>query len=196
MAETVQRSLRFRLFKYTVYTLLAINILLFLIHGEAFEALDSLGWVLLLGTFEYETTSMDEDYVSPFEKYGLRTVQAIGYGLAVYACWSYWAAGMWPDLINAVTWLLVCTALAYDVYAPGEYDGREWRVRNIVKGVLYAILFAVALWWAYDGIVIHRDAHGILEFYDAVLWILCFAVIELNVFAYETEEDAPAAAQT
>lgn len=193
MAETVQRSLRFRLFKYTVYTLLAINILLFLIHGEAFEALDSLGWVLLLGTFEYETSSLDEDYVSPREKYVLIGLQTLGYGLAVYACWSYWAAGMWADLVNAGAWLVVCIVLAYDVYAPGEYGGREWRIRNIVKGVLYSILVAVAVWWAWDGIVVNRDAHGLLEFYDAVLWILCFAVIELNVFAYETEEDAPAA---
>lgn len=56
------------------------------------------------------------------------------------------------------------------------------------------MLFAVALWWAYDGLWVERDAHALLEFYDAVLWILCFAVIELNVFAYETEGGIPAEA--
>lgn len=182
-------SLRFRIFKYTVYSLLAINILLFLIHGAPHEALDSLGWVLLLATFEYETAALDEDYASPLERYALRAAQILGYGLAVYATWNYWVGGDWADLVNAVTWLIVCAVLAYDVYAPGEYGDGEWRWRNMLKGGLYAILFAVAVYWAYDGVIVNRDAHGLLEFYDAVLWILCFAVIELNIFAYETEED-------
>lgn len=190
-----QGSRRFKIFKYTVYSLLAINIGLFLIHGTLYEALDSLGWVLLLGTFEYETSSLDEDYVSPFEKYALIVVQTVGYGLAIYACWNYWAARDWADLANAMTWLAVCAVIAYDVYAPGEYGGTEWRIRNGVKLVLYGILFAIAVWWAYVGLIVDRDAHGLLEFYDATLWILCFVVVELNIFAYETEEDAPAVAK-
>ncbi|WP_322994207.1 hypothetical protein [Castellaniella sp.] len=144
---------------------------------------------MLLGSFEYETSSPSEEYSSPIEKYVLLALQITGYTLAIYASWSYWQAELWPDFINTLAWLGVCAAIAYDVHAPGEYGGLEWRIRNVVKGGLYTVLLAVALWWAYDGLVVDRSAHGLLELYDALLWIVCFGVIELNIFANEAEED-------
>lgn len=190
MAADMAKARRFAIFKYTVYGLLALNIVLFLIFGSPHEAIDLLGWVLLLGSFEYETSSLGEDYASATEKYTLWTLQIVGYGMALYATWSYWQVEQWPDLVNAVTWLCVCAAIAYDVHVPGDYGGLEWRIRNTMKGLLYFVLFAVAVWWAYDGLIVERDAHGLLEFYDALLWIVCFGVIELNVFASETETEA------
>jgi hypothetical protein len=187
-------SLRFAIFKYTVFALLAFNIYLFLVHETLHEAVDSIGWVILLGTFEYETTSLHQDYESAFEKYALYAVQALAYGLVLTATYHYLVLGEWVDLANSVIWLLVCAALAYDVYAPGEYGGVEWRVRNIVKGTLYAALVGLALWWGYEGVTDPEGGLiGLLDFYDAALWIVCFAVIELNVFAHENR-DAPAAA--
>ncbi|MCA3573010.1 MAG: hypothetical protein IOC86_03775 [Aestuariivirga sp.] len=186
-------SLHFRMFKYSVYALLTFNILLFMIHGTAYEALDSLGWVLLLATFEYESTSLDEVYASQKEKWGIFAVQCVGYCLALYATYQYFAAGDWVDLLNAVTWLLVCAVLAYDVYFPGDYGGAEWKVRNAIKIGLYSILVGVALWWGYEGMQDGAGLVGLLDFYDAALWIACFAVIELNVFDYERPEEPVAA---
>lgn len=186
------QSLRFVIFKYVVYALLVLNIAFFLIFGAPHEAIDSLGWVLLLGSFEYETSSIDEFYSSPVEKYVLWTLQLIGYAMAIYATWSYWQVEQWPDFINAMAWLCVCAAIAYDVHIPGEYGGLEWRIRNLVKAGLYAVLLGIALWWAYDGLLVDRSAHGLLELYDAILWIVCFGVIELNIFANEAEEDEQA----
>jgi hypothetical protein len=182
-------SLQFRLFKYSVYALLTFNILLFLIYASAYEAIDSLGWVILLATFEYESTALDEVYGSEIEKWTLFGLQCLGYGMATYATWQYFAAGEWVDLLNSVTWLAVCAVLAYDVYAPGDYEGTEWKVRNAIKAVLYSILIAVALWWGYEGTTGDGGLVGLLDFYDAALWIACFAVIELNVFDYERPEE-------
>jgi len=179
----------FLIFKYVVYGLLAINVVLFLIIGEAHESIDSLGWVLLLGSFEFETSSQDENYGSHAEKYVVLALQISGYALALYGTWSYWQAQEWPDFINAFTWLCVCATLAYDVYAPGGYGGLEWRIRNSVKAALYATLIGVALYWAYDGLIVEPTAHSLLEVYDAFLWIVCFGVIELNVFDNEAEDD-------
>lgn len=183
-------SLHFKFFKYSVYALLAFNILLFLIHGTAHEALDSLGWVILLGTFEYESTSLDEIYASATEKWTLLAFQCLGYGLAIYATSQYFREGEWIDLLNSVTWLTVCALLAYDVYSPGDYRGWEWKLRNAVKGILYAILLGVALWWGWEGLQEEANLVGLLDFYDAALWIACFAVIELNVFDYERPDPA------
>ena len=59
--------------------------------------------------------------------------------------------GEWVDLLNSVTWLAVCAFLVYDVYASGDYHGLEWKIRNALKGVLYAVLLGVALWWCWEG---------------------------------------------
>ncbi|MCA3555405.1 hypothetical protein [Aestuariivirga sp.] len=185
-------SLHFRLFKFTVYALLTFNILLFFIHGTLHEAIDSLGWVILLATFEYESTSLEEVYSSHFEKWALFAVQCLGYGLAMFATWRYIGEGEWVDVLNSVTWLLVCAVLAYDVYSPGDYDGFEWKVRNGIKTLLYTILVAVAVWWGYEGLQHEAGLVGLLDFYDAALWIACFAVIELNVFDFERPEETTA----
>lgn len=182
-------SLRFNIFKYTVFALLAFNIYLFLVHSTLHEAIDSIGWVILLGTFEYETTSLDKEYASPLEKYALLALQIVAYVLILFATYHYALHRQWLDLANSIVWLLVCAALFYDVYVPGEYGGTEWRVRNAFKGVLYAALLGFALWWGYEGATEEGSkVNGLLNFYDAFLWIICFAVIELNVFDYESDE--------
>ena len=43
----------------------------------------------------------------------------------------------------------------------------------MVRGVLYAALVALALWWAATG--------ELLNGFDAALWLLCFFAIEGNI---------------
>lgn len=191
MPKNNHHSLPFNVFKYSVYALLAFNILLFLLHGTMHEALDSFGWVILLGTFEYESTSLDEVYSSPFEKWALFAFQCLGYGLAIYATTQYFMEREWVDLLNSVTWLAVCAMLAYDVYSPGDFKASEWKIRNLIKSFLYTILVGVALWWGWEGLQEEAGLTGLLDFYDAALWIACFAVIELNVFDYEKPDQPP-----
>ena len=173
------RQRLFNAFKVSVYTLLVINIFLYLRHGTLNEALDSLGWVLLLGVFEWETRALTEPYVNGREKLVLWLLQIIGYGLAINAAWVYFISEEWLDFANAAIWLLVCATIIYDVFAPGEFGTHEWRARNAVKIGLYAALVVIALWWGFTS--------DWLDFYDAMLWILCFFVIELNIFKHEVE---------
>ena len=86
-------------------------------------------------------------------------------------------------MANSVVWLLICAAIGYDMYAPGEYGELEWKARNGFKITLYAALVMIAIWWGIVG--------DVLDFYDAVLWILCFGLVELNIFTFEEEEDTP-----
>ena len=173
------RQWLFNGFKVSVYTLLVINIFLYLRHGTLNEALDSLGWVLLLGVFEWETRALAAPYVSGFEKAGLWALQIIGYGMAINAARVYFISAEWLDFANAVLWLLVCATIFYDVFVPGEFGTHEWRIRNAVKIGLYVALGGIAVWWGLTS--------DWLDFYDALLWILCFFVIELNIFKHEVE---------
>jgi len=53
---------------------------------------------------------------------------------------------------------------------------------NAFKISFYIALLVIAVYWG-----ISSDW---LDFYDASLWILCFFMVELNIFKYETEHDA------
>ena len=50
--------MRFRAFKWSVYGLLALNTVLFLLHETLVKGLDLLGWLVLLGVLEWETSTL------------------------------------------------------------------------------------------------------------------------------------------
>jgi hypothetical protein len=170
-------KLGFKLFKWGVYLLLAINVYFFYTKATLNEALDSLAWLLLVGVMEYETRSLDQSYSSPTERTILLALQAIAYAFIIKAWYTYFSLGEWLDFVNASAWLAVCALLAYDVYAPGQFGTGEWKLRNTLKIGLYALLIGCAIYWGATG--------EVLDFYDAFLWILAFFAIELNVFGFE-----------
>ena len=177
--------LRFLAFKWSIYGLLFINVYFYFTTAAFFEAVDSIGWLMLLAIFEYESTTLDKPYDSRFEKIFIWTVQILAYGLIFFALYMYVTQGMWLDTANASLWVLVTAALIYDMYAPGEFGKSEWRIRNGIKIGLYGALCVIAVLWGLKG--------DVLDFYDAFLWILCFFVVELNVLNFEEQERAKAA---
>lgn len=174
------QQLGFRFFKWTVYGLLALNVYFFLRTEDTLTAfIDSAAWVTLLGVMEYESSSLQEGYSGRVEKWTVAAVTVIAYAFIVYAFYGYITEQRWRDVVNAGTWLLVVLVLLWQMYVPGEYDRWELRVIKVAKGVLYATLVVCALWWTID-------AEKPLDAIDAWLWIVCFVVIELNVFGSET----------
>jgi hypothetical protein len=169
-------ALRFRLFKWTVYGLLCFNLVLLIREEINSEVFDQIGWLILLGVFEWESTTLGRDY-RPREKLLLFGLQAVAYVIVVGAWIGYFFEGAWPEFINATLWLGVVVMLLLDVHRPSHYGSAPWRARNAVKGGLYLGLVACAVYWAIDG--------DLLDFYDATLWIVCFAVVELNIFSFE-----------
>lgn len=177
------------------FVLLSVDVGLYLRYGTANEALEQVAWLILLATFLYESRDLGEAYTSRFEQLGIHVAQAIGYGLAVYTCWGYWTAGDTSSFANSAAWLAICALLAYDVYAPGEYGGLEWRARNVAKAVLYAVVVGLVGLWGWQGFS-QDDADSLVSAYDAALWIGCFAIVERRVFDFETKEDTGLAQQS
>ena len=170
------------------FVLLSLDVGLYVRYGTANEALEQVAWLILLASFLYESSSLGEAYISRSEQFGLYTVQTIGYGLAVYTCWGYWTAGDTSSFVNSAAWLMICALLAYDVYAPGEYGGLEWRARNVAKAVLYAVVVGLVGLWGWQGVATD-DADSLISAYDAALWIGCFTIVELRVFDFEMKEE-------
>ena len=87
----------------------------------------------------------------------------------------------WVDVINSGTWLLVVALLELDVWLQehNRLDGAAYSVSNAAKVVLYAILFAAAVYWGFKG--------DFVDFWDAFLWLVAFVFIERNVIEWRAE---------
>jgi len=184
---TIPHPLLYRVFpyfKWTVFALLGINVVLFFTHETLAEGLDGLAWVTLLMLFEWETSQLDKPYSSRWERWGIHAGRLLAYAVILHSAWEYASADYIAehgtvDIWNASTWLVIVLLLEYDVYSPGEYARWEWHLRNGAKLVLYGALFVYALLWGLRG--------DWLDTYDALLWILCFFAIEVNVLEFEEQ---------
>ena len=104
-------DLIFRAFKYTIYTILALNILLFfreeslataqtfsqginleqIIHGFA-ATIDTAAWLILLLIFELETAILDDATLrKPRVRGALVSLRLFSYGLIIYALYGYFS---------------------------------------------------------------------------------------------------------
>ncbi|MGX1099984.1 hypothetical protein [Amorphus sp. MBR-141] len=183
------KRIAFRAFKWTVYGLLALDTLLFLsVAGKVNAFVDSAAWLVLLGVMEYESSTLGEGYSGRWEKVILTGLNLFAYSMILTALYGYATAGEWLDAVNAGAWLGVCAVLVYQMYAPGEYEGAEYRAITAIKVGLYLVLITCAVLWTIS-------SHKTLDATDAWLWLLCFAVIELNVFGFEAHEEALAEEQ-
>ena len=86
------------------------------------------------------------------------------------------------DVVNSATWIIVVFVLALDVFLQtrGLLSDRIYTASKRFKYVLYSILIACAVYWA-----IIADIMGT---WDALVWILAFFFIELNVQQWHDEE--------
>ena len=87
----------------------------------------------------------------------------------------------WVDVINAAVWLLIVFVLEADVWLQERkrYVGAALRTSNMLKVVLYTALLLAAIFWGFKG--------DFVDFWDALLWLVAFVFIELNVFEWRQE---------
>lgn len=172
-------------FKYTVYALLIANVgVLFRAAGAdefvPYKAVDQIGWLLILGVFEWETRQL----AGPGLALGRRRIgrwpvvaELLGYGCAVFALVNYIADRNLIDIVNSVVWLAISAMIWLDILAPVDAETPVHRRRSLAKSLLYAGTFVCAVLWGVEG--------ALLDFYDAALWIVCFFAIEMNLLRLE-----------
>lgn len=87
----------------------------------------------------------------------------------------------WVDVINSAVWLLVVLVLEIDVRLQEQHrlEGTALQISNVSKYILYSILFLAAVYWGIKG--------DFVDFWDALLWLVAFVFIELNVFEWRQE---------
>ncbi len=173
-------------FKVVVYGLLIQNSYHYFHGKETLTAfVDQMAWLTLLGTMEYESTTLDKEYSGPWEKRIVWSVTAAAYGFIVFAWASYIAEREWLNVVNATAWLAICAVLLWNIYGPGSPEERDPPLVKRLKLGLYLVVGACAVVWTAQG-------EKPLDAFDAWLWIVCFLVIEMNVFGFQKDAPPPA----
>ena len=92
------------------------------------------------------------------------------------------------DVVNAGVWLLVVLLLETDVrlQEKNRFEGMALYASTAAKFVLYGILALAVVAWMVTG--------DFVDWWDALLWLVAFVFIELNVFEWRQESHEEAAA--
>ena len=87
----------------------------------------------------------------------------------------------WVDIINAGVWLLIVLLLEIDVRLQenNRFEGVALYASTAAKIVLYSTLVLAVVAWVIKG--------DVEDWWDALLWLIAFVFIELNVFEWREE---------
>lgn len=178
---TKPRSSRgFVVFKWCVYALLALDVVLYALYGRATELLDTASWVVLVALFEWETGGWPLPAGARPLLHGVRAMASLG---VVAAVAGYALERQWLDFANETTWLGVVALLELEVRLPARFVAlHRWRRRLAV--LLYVALAGFLATWALRGFAGEDAGAARLDAWDAMWWLVAFVVIELNVFGW------------
>lgn len=159
-------------FKAAVFFLLACNSAIFFATGTASEALDAAAWLVLLASFELETGWQGWIGRPP----GPAVLRAVRLGAAIAilaAAIGYIRGGVWLDAANIGLWIAIVALLEFEIRRPHAVaPHRAWFA--VAAALLFCGLGVTVLAWAGRG--------EWFDAYDALLWLIAFATIEIDVF--------------
>lgn len=166
--------------KAGLFILLACNTAFYLVAGSLSEVLDATAWFALLTLFEVETR-----YGHRLRSSGASVAIRIGRAAAAAAVGvaglGYLYQKEWLDALNTGLWIMVVVLLEFELRRPRDALRHAVWFGALVTAV-YAALAALVVVWAGRG--------EWLDAYDALLWLLAFATIELDVLRFARREVA------
>jgi hypothetical protein len=161
-------------FKAAVFGLLAANGAFYVFTGTASEGLDSAAWLTLLLAFELET-GFGGRFAAGRLAAALRAVRLIAAAAIFTAGVGYVLNREWLDAANIGLWIAVVALLESEVRYPALAAAQRARFTAAVA-TLYCGLAILVLVWLWQG--------DWFDAYDAALWLVAFATIELNVVGF------------
>jgi hypothetical protein len=169
--------------KGSIFALLAVNAAGYALFGRPTEALDSLAWFTLLALFELETAypqRMQQKRVAVIVRAG----RLVAGGAVVMAAIGFIREHEWLDAVNAMLWIAVVILLEFEVRRLDAVE-RHRPLFAAIAGSLYAAMAALVVIWAWGG--------EWFDAYDALLWLIAFVALELNVLGIHGEPAVPKA---
>jgi hypothetical protein len=156
-------------FKAIMFLLLAANAVWFALGPSPSKGLDACAWLVLLALFVWEA-----DYGDRLSAGRARSVlRAVRFAAAfgvVAAMVGYVFEGNALDTVNSLVWIAIVILLETELRFPG-FAARMRYALGTAAVILYGTLAVLVILWALQGMW--------LDAYDAVLWLIAFATLEL-----------------
>jgi hypothetical protein len=158
-------------FKAAVFGLLAWNTAVYAFAGTASEALDSTAWLALLLAFELET-GLGARFVAGRRAAVLHAVRLVAAAAIFAAGIGYVLDREWLDAANIGLWIAVVALLELEVRYPALVSAQRTRFAAAAVALYCGLAILVLVWlWRSEW----------FDAYDAALWLIAFATIEVNV---------------
>jgi hypothetical protein len=157
--------------KASIFALLGTNAAGYAWFGRPTEAMDSFAWLVLLALFELETAHprrMGEPRIAAL----VRVARLIAGAAVVVAAVGFVQEGEALDSVNAMLWIAVVLLLEFEVRYLDAVN-RHRRFFAAIAGSLYSGMAVLVAIWAWRG--------EWFDAYDALLWLVAFVALELNV---------------
>lgn len=157
--------------RITIAVLLTLNALLYAAIDSLIATVDAFAWLVLLLSFELETAGLPETLSET-------TLHKIRNGLIIIIALvsvGYLFLGDILNLINSVLWFALIALLEIEVRAPSlviEHKTLYWLASILV----FTGLVAMVVIWTLSG--------SLLDAYNGALWIIAFALIEVDLFRF------------
>ncbi len=207
---SISRDKIYRLFKYTVYAFLTLNVYLFFaeewaaaahrfVGGVALEdvidgfaaSIDTAAWVILLLMFELETYVLDDEKFTKRTTWTLHGLRAVCYAFIIYAFYGYlskliflFGAASLPDVSN------LCSLVADQWAYVTNLD--EYQVLTAANCMSMATGTA---FYQLPGMAAIVDSNGLIEIIrlawtdviNSAVWLLVVLVLEVDVRLQEAD---------
>lgn len=157
-----------------IFTLLAINTAVFLASGTPSEALDSIAWLTLLVLFELETGYFGR-LRQGHSNSAVRAMRMAAAAAMVAAMIGYAVEKEWLGALNVGLWCAVVALLEFEVRRPDILMRHRSSVATAAI-VLYSGLVVLVATWVWRG--------EWFDAYDAALWLVAFAILEMDVLGF------------
>jgi hypothetical protein len=158
-------------FRVAIFALLACNTAYYLYAGTLSKGLDATAWLALLALFALETGSAGR-MRAPRAATAIRALRLIAAAAVCTAGIGYVIENDTLDAINSGLWIAVVVLLEFEVRRPRDVAlHRAWFTAAAV--LLYTGLAVLVLAWAWRA--------EWMDAYDALLWLVAFAAIEMDV---------------
>jgi hypothetical protein len=151
--------------------LLALNGIGFALHGSVSKAVDSAAWLALLMLFLAET-QFSNALKRPARQLLLRAARLVAAAGVVGAAIGYIVQGNRLDAMNSALWIAVVLLLETEIRWPAVKNRARIAFGSIAVALYGGLAALVCVWFL--------RAEWI-DAYDAALWLVAFAAVELDL---------------
>lgn len=157
--------------KLLILTLLTVNMIVYAVIDTLTTAIDAATWLVLLLIYEWEANGNG----LPVAESTMKKVRTGLIAVIVSVFFSYLDDSEWLDVGNSLLWFALIAVMELEVRRPGivmKHANLFW----LLTLTIFAGLIGTAGIWLWQ--------QAWLDAYDALLWIVAFGFIEVDLFDF------------